>query len=143
MIVLVLALVVVPFIAIITVRTRRNQKPSPPPGPSEGALLPQNNSSGGHQSKLQPAPPPQQPRYVAHPPVGDGSVVQYPGSMVHLPPPSAVSAPGHQTGQPIVVYQDPSSAASVYIAQRPPPQSTGPVTANGRPEYQYQHLDVI
>ena len=131
------------FIAIITVRSRRNQKPSPPPGPSEGALLPQTNSNiGGHQSKLQPAPPAQQPRYVAHPPVGDGSVVQYPSSMVHLPPPSAVSAPAHQTGQPIVVYQDPSSAASVYIAQRPPPQNSGPAT-NGRPEYQYQHLDVI
>ncbi|CAL4089527.1 unnamed protein product, partial [Meganyctiphanes norvegica] len=132
-------------IAVIVAVRRHQSKPQPPSGPSESALLP-------NQSKVPPPVSLQQPRFMPQPATGhpssqslpphghvvgpEGALLQYPGGgVVHLPPQAAGAAIGQNT-QPIIVYQDP--AQQVYISQRPPA-----VPPTGRPEYQYQHLDVI
>ncbi|XP_068210890.1 fibroblast growth factor receptor-like 1 isoform X2 [Palaemon carinicauda] len=139
--------IIILAVIVITVRRVQTSKPLPPPGPSEGSLLPPPPIN---PAKMQPQPS-HHARYVpqtaVHNPQGaphghavgpEGPLLQYAGGVVHLPPQSAMAG-GGQTAQPIIVYQDPATAASVYIAQRPP----APATSTGRPEYQYQHLDVI
>ncbi|KAK3870267.1 hypothetical protein Pcinc_024491 [Petrolisthes cinctipes] len=151
------------LLAVVVVMVRRNQstKPPPPPSSNESALLPPPPIN---QSKIQPPPPHHHPRCYApgqqHPqqqqpqppppqqvtvPHGhsvgpEGPLLPYAGGVVHLPPQAAMGGSG-QPAQPIMVFHDPSSAASVYIAQRPTP--TAQAASQGRPEYQYQHLDVI
>ncbi|XP_037796810.1 fibroblast growth factor receptor-like 1 [Penaeus monodon] len=139
---------IVVIVIVMTVRRVQTSKPPPPPGPSEGALLPPPPMN---QGKMQP-PPAHHPRYVpqtakhnsqqgtphGHAVGPEGPLLQYAGGVVHLPPQSAMAG-GGQGAQPIIVYQDPATAASVYIAQRP----QAPAASVGRPEYQYQHLDVI
>ncbi|XP_069943838.1 fibroblast growth factor receptor-like 1 [Cherax quadricarinatus] len=138
--------VILVIIAVVLVRRVQTTKPPPPPGPNESALLPPPPIS---QGKMQP-PSSHHPRYVpgihntqqgaphGHAVGPEGPMLQYAGGVVHIPPQSAMAG-GGQGAQPIIVYQDPATAASVYIAQRPP----APATSAGRPEYQYQHLDVI
>lgn len=140
------AALVIVIIIIVMVRRVQNTKPPPPPSSNESALLPPPPMS---QAKVQP-PPSHHPRYVpgihnnqqqtphGHSVGPEGPLLQYAGGMVHLPPQSSMTGSG-QGAQPIIVYQDPATAASVYIAQRPPTQAT----STNRPEYQYQHLDVI
>ncbi|KAG0713721.1 hypothetical protein GWK47_001765 [Chionoecetes opilio] len=135
--------VVAVIIVIIMVRKVHTHKPPPPRTANEGALLPPQPMS---QAKVQP-PPGHHPRYIpglhtAQPQTPHGhsvgpenALLQYAGGVVHLPPQSMAGT--GQGAQPIIVYQDPATAASVYIAQRPPTQTAS------RPEYQYQHLDVI
>ncbi|KAK4287597.1 hypothetical protein Pmani_039332 [Petrolisthes manimaculis] len=151
------------LLAVVVLMVRRNQstKPPPPPSSNESALLPPPPLN---QSKIQPPPPHHHPRCYApgqqHPqqqpqqppppqqvtaPHGhsvgpEGPLLPYAGGVVHLPPQAAMGGSG-QPAQPIMVFHDPSSAASVYIAQRPTP--TAQAASQGRPEYQYQHLDVI
>lgn len=145
----VVALVAV-IIVVVMVRKVQTTKPPPPPSSNEGALLPPQPIN---QAKVQP-PPSHHPRYVpgihntqqqqqqqaphGHSVGPEGPLLQYAGGVVHLPPQPPMTGNG-QGAQPIIVYQDPATAASVYIAQRPPTQAA---TAS-RPEYQYQHLDVI
>lgn len=138
--------VVAVIIIIVMVRKVQTTKPPPPPSSNESALLPPQPMN---QAKVQP-PPSHHPRYVpgihntqqqtphGHSVGPEGPLLQYAGGVVHLPPQSSMAGSG-QGAQPIIVYQDPATAASVYIAQRPPTQ---PPSAS-RPEYQYQHLDVI
>ncbi|XP_071515141.1 fibroblast growth factor receptor-like 1 [Panulirus ornatus] len=140
------AVVIVVIIVVVMVRRVQTSKPPPPPGPNESALLPAPPVT---QGKVQP-PPSHHPRYVpgihssqqgaphGHAVGPEGPLLQYAGGVVHLPPQSAMAG-GGQGAQPIIVYQDPATAASVYIAQRQP----APATSVARPEYQYQHLDVI
>ncbi|XP_042219580.1 fibroblast growth factor receptor-like 1 [Homarus americanus] len=140
-----LAGVILVITVVVMVRRVQTTKPPPPPGPNESALLPPPPIN---QGKMQP-PASHHPRYVpgihnqqtaphGHAVGPEGPLLQYAGGVVHLPPQSAMAG-GGQGAQPIIVYQDPATAASVYIAQRPP----APATSTGRPEYQYQHLDVI
>lgn len=140
------AALVVVIIIIVMVRRVQNTKPPPPPSSNESALLPPPPMN---QAKVQP-PPSHHSRYVpgihnnqqqtphGHSVGPEGPLLQYAGGVVHLPPQSSMTGSG-QGAQPIIVYQDPATAASVYIAQRPPTQAT----STNRPEYQYQHLDVI
>ena len=139
--------IIVVIVVVVTVRRVQTSKPPPPPGPSESSLLPPPPIS----TKMQP-PQSHHARYVpqtavhnaqqgvphGHAVGPEGPLLQYAGGVVHLPPQSAIAGGGQQA-QPIIVYQDPTTAASVYIAQRPP----APATSTGRPDYQFQHLDVI
>ncbi|KAK7082490.1 hypothetical protein SK128_004778, partial [Halocaridina rubra] len=141
--------VVVLVVVVIAVRRVQTSKPPPPPGPSESSLLPPLPIN---KAQMQP-PPTHHARYMqpttihssqqgaphGHAVGPEGPLLQYAGGVVHLPPQAAIAG-GGQGAQPIIVYQDPASAASVYIAQRP---TAAPTTAStpSRTEYQYQHLD--